>query len=241
MGPPRFELEFLAPKAYFYSEKFRVSPDILEEFIGLRRIEGICEGWIDLTKYFLTNNLEELYWIIDKKKTIDYLNKIRKEYSVTFYRKMTYQIRRILTYLKIDWANNIKSPSEPIYILKYITEDNILDTLNYFKDIQYFIQIKSLILLGVSSGMRAEEMYQLTIDDINQDTRTVHVNHNPQNGQSTKTKYSRISFFNNEAKEALTGYLTYFKSDRQLKQLFSQSHITSFFRNAPIQVKDLRK
>lgn len=44
-------------------------------------------------------------------------------------------------------------------------------------------------------------------------------------------------------KQKLTSfrYLTYFKDDRQLKHLFSQSHITRLFSDAPIQVKDLRK
>jgi integrase len=36
--------------------------------------------------------------------------------------------------------------------------------------------------------MRAEELYQLTVDDIDLDTRTVRINHNPNHGQSTKSK-----------------------------------------------------
>ena len=82
---------------------------------------------------------------------------------------------------------------------------------------------------------------QLTTDDIDLDNRIVYIDHNPKNGQSTKTKISRISFFNKETQKALNEYLTYFESDGQLKQLFSQNHITRLFRNAPIQVKDLRK
>jgi integrase/recombinase XerD len=89
--------------------------------------------------------------------------------------------------------------------------------------------------------MRAEELYQLTIDDMDIDDRVIHINHNPSNGQSTKTKISRISFFTEGARHSLEEYLTYFDSDRSLKQLFSQSHITRLFRKAPLQVKDLRK
>jgi len=42
-------------------------------------------------------------------------------------------------------------------------------------------------------------------------------------------------------KDALSEYLTYFRNDNSLKQLFSQSHIMKLFRYAPIHVKDLRK
>ena len=120
-------------------------------------------------------------------------------------------------------------------------QNSITNAFEFFKKNQYYIQIKALILLGSSSGMRAAELYQLTIDDIDLQNRIVSINHNPQNGQTTKTKISRISFFTKEARQALSEYLTYFNSDRNLKQLFSQSHITRLFRNAPIQVKDLRK
>jgi integrase/recombinase XerD len=201
----------------------------------------LSDKWIYHIKGYILNYLKYCKWTIDKKTTLDYLLKIRETQSTTSYRKIVYQIRKFLIYLNFDWANDIKPPSEPLYLPKRVTLEDTKATQSYLKDNQYFTQIKSLILLGMSSGMRAEEIYQLSIDDIDLDTRTVYINHNPQNGQSTKTKHSRISFFNEEAKEALTEYLTYFKSDRQLKQLFSQSHITRLFRNAPIQVKDLRK
>jgi integrase/recombinase XerD len=93
----------------------------------------------------------------------------------------------------------------------------------------------------MSSGARAEELYQLTNEDIDIENRVLHINHNPQNGQSTKTKISRISFFTEEAKQALDEYLTYFDSDVSLKIFFSKSHISRLFRNSPIMVKDLRK
>ena len=89
--------------------------------------------------------------------------------------------------------------------------------------------------------MSAEELYQLEINDIDLDSRIVHINHNPNNGQSTKTKMSRISFFTDDVKDALSEYFTYFRNNNNLKQLFSQSHIMRLFRDAPIHVKDLRK
>ncbi|MCK4901927.1 MAG: site-specific integrase [Thermoplasmatales archaeon] len=241
MGPPRFELESLAPKAVFNRRKSKIKSEQLDEFMAFREIEGLCDEWIELTRQFIHQYLDFVNWGIDKKNTLEYLNKVRLEHSTTYYRKIAYQIRKFLTYLDVDWAKDIKPPSEPIYLPKRVTLEDIKDTLSYFKDNQYFLQIKVLIFLGISSGMRAEELYQLTIDDIDLDNRIIHINHNPQNGQSTKTKISRISFFNKEAQIAMNEYLTYFKSDVNLKVLFSQSHITRLFRNAPLQVKDLRK
>jgi len=241
VGPPEFESGSLAPKAVFDRSKRTIKSEQLDEFMAFREIEGLCDEWVELTRQFIHQYLDFVNWSIDKKNTLKYLNKIRIKHSTTYYRKKAYQIRKFLTYLDIDWAKDIKPPSEPVYLPKRVTLDDIKDTLSYFKDNQYYQQIKSLILLGTSSGMRAEELYQLTIDDIDIDNRIVYINHNPSNGQSTKTKISRISFFTEEVGQILCGYLTYFNSDRSLKQLFSQSHITRLFRDAPIQVKDLRK
>lgn len=89
--------------------------------------------------------------------------------------------------------------------------------------------------------MRAEEIYQLNPEDINIGNRIVHINHNPLNGQTTKTQRSRVSFFNNVTQDVLSDYLTYFNNGKSLEKLFSQTHMTRIFRKAPMQVKYLRK
>jgi integrase/recombinase XerD len=241
MGLLRFELKSIAPEARIKRCFIPVKHDILQDYIELRKIEGLCNRWIITIRQYISDYMAYVNWRIDKKKTLQYLNIIREKQTTTSYRKIVYQIRKFLTYLNVEWAKDIKPPSEPLYIPKRITTESIKETLSYFKDNQYFLQIKSLILLGISSGMRAEELYQLNIEDIDMDNRIVHINHNPSNGQSTKTKISRVSFFDKHTKKTLSEYLNYFIKDKNLKSLFSQSHITRLFRDAPIKVKDLRK
>ena len=244
MGLSEFESESLAPKAMSYGEKqsINITKDAFNQYLDILDINGIGHDWkYSIDKCILQPYFEYLDWRITFRDTLEYLKIIKDKHSLSYYRKEVYQIRKFLEYLGIDWAIKLNPPSEPIYLPKRITIADINNTLSHFKDNQYFIQIKSLILLGISSGMRAEELYQLNIDDIDLDSGIVHINHNPSNGQSTKTKISRISFFTNNTKDALYEYFTYFRNVRSLKQLFSQSHITRLFRDAPIQVKDLRK
>ncbi len=152
-----------------------------------------------------------------------------------------HSIRKFLIHLGVDWAQDIELPSDPIYYPKRINQQMIQQTLSYFEGHQYFKQIRAIILLGASSGMRAEEMYQLNPEDIDVENRMVHINHNPTNGQTTKTFQSRISFFTKEAEEAYNDYLSFFHNGCGLDRLFSQTHMIHLFRNAPIKVKDLRK
>lgn len=89
--------------------------------------------------------------------------------------------------------------------------------------------------------MRGEELYQLTPNDIDLDQRIVHINHNPLNGQTTKTRRSRISFFNADAQKALSEYLEYFNNGDGLEVLFGHSHLFPIFKDSPVKIKDLRK
>ncbi len=239
MGLLRFERKSMAPEAMVSP----VEKKYLDEFIKLRTIEGLSDTWLYQIRMFVTDYLDFVRWIIDKEKTLDYFTILQKKQSTTSYRKRVYQIRKFLSHLNIEWANQINPPPEPQYLPKRISLDSIQDTLSNYQDNEYYLQVKAIILLGSTSGMRAEELYQLTLEDINLNTRTVSINHNPNNGQSTKTKRSRVSFFTEEAKQALSEYVEFYQSHNGLKCLFSQTHIERLFRNgkASIRVKDLRK
>ena len=189
----------------------------------------------------MINYLDYLNWTIDKKKTQEYLLLINEKQSLSSFRKKSYQIRKFLLYLKIDWANDIQPPKEPVYYVKIITRDHISDCLLYFKKKEYCLQCNTIIHLGASSGLRAEELYQLTLKDIDLDKRIIHINHDPQNGQTTKTKQSRISFITKYTKDSLLKYFNYYNQNDNSKKLFPQNHISKRFRDAPIHVKDLRK
>ncbi|KYK34586.1 MAG: hypothetical protein AYK22_05080 [Thermoplasmatales archaeon SG8-52-3] len=143
--------------------------------------------------------------------------------------------------MKVEWADEIKLPPDPIYYPKYLSTDMIKSSIDYFRNQNYNIRFKALIHLGIDTGLRAEELYQLTSEDIDIDNRIVYINHNPQNGQSTKTKQSRVSFFTNSTKGTLLEYFNFLDNCSNLSSLFPQRWIERKFRDAPIKVKQLRK
>ena len=213
----------------------------LFEYIKIIELSGITIDHKKQVISTLKNYLNYIGWKIDKTKSLEYFKLLMGKYSIAYYKKQIYQIRKFLVHIGINWINDIKLPSDPIYLPKRISITEINKTLEYFKKHIYFKQLKALILLGASSGLRAEEIYQLNLNDIDIENRKIYVNHNPKNGQSTKTQMSRISFFNNETQNALKEYYDYHNNNGNLRKLFSQTHITHQFRNAPIKVKQLRK
>lgn len=218
------------------------SKDELQEYLDVKALSGVCDKHLYETKRFLIHYLDYVDNRINKTKSIEYFNKLKNKYAVSSYRKQVYQILKLLRYLKVDWTVEIKLPPEPVYYPKNVSRKDIACTLKYFENRECFLRAKALILLGSSSGLRAMELYQITTNDIDIYNRTVYVNHNPNNHQSTKTKQSRVSFFNEEAKQALSEYIDYFNNgNHNIKTLFKMRRLERLFENAPIQVKDLRK
>ena len=61
-------------------------------------------------------------------------------------------------------------------------------TCSYFQDNESYTQIRAIILLGSTSGIRPEELYQLNIKDIDIENRTLYINHKPELGQSSSLR-----------------------------------------------------
>jgi len=218
-----------------------ISKNDFEKYLARRDIEGLSKQWQYQCKVWLKDYLTCVNWKINEDKTLEYYKQLKENSSVSYYKKQVYQIKKFLDYLKIDWASSIKLPADPEYFPKRVSQDAIQAILSLYEGHQFCKQIKAIILIGCSSGLRAEELYQLTSNDIDLENRVVRVNHSPMNGQTTKTQRSRVSFFNQTAQEALVVYLEYFRNGNGLKTLFCQSHLTRIFRDSPIKIKDFRK
>jgi integrase/recombinase XerD len=214
---------------------------VLDTYILRRKISGISKDWLAHIRYVLENYLESMEWQIDETKTLHYLEQLKDKYSISSYRKWVLQIRKFLIENNINWADKIKIPKEPIGLPKRVTLNDIHNTLSFFENHPNKLQMQTLVMLGATSGMRAEEIYQLTCKDFDFDNNLVKIQYDPDNGRTVKNARARISFYNDEAKRLLLNYLDYFNNGCDLTFLFGQSHIQRAFNNAPIRVKDLRK
>ena len=223
-----------------YQERFEVTKPQLKRYLSTRELSGLSENWMRDMSRSLSNYLGYLDWTITEDKSIEYFKTLKEKYSNTNYRRNLYQIRKFLFYLEIDWAKNIKPPAELEYIPKRVSIEDIHNTLSYFEKYSLSPKLKALVLLGATSGLRSEELYQINLQDIDMDGRIVYVNHNPDNGQTTKTKKSRMSFFTEDTKKAILEYINQ-ESINSNDILFSRRQCQNYFANAPIRVKQLRK
>jgi integrase/recombinase XerD len=219
----------------------KIDNNTLSEYLEIIKLKGLTNRHTNEVMRYISGYLQYTKYRIDKTKSLHYFAYLKDNYSISTYRKETYQILKFLRYLKVDWTDEIKLPPDPIYTPKYISKDMIESSINYFRNHEYNLRFKALIHLGIDSGLRAEELYQLTPEDIDIENQVVRINHNPNNGQSTKTKQSRVSFFTDITKQILSEYLNFLDSNNNLSKLFPQRWTERKFSDAPIRVKHLRK
>ncbi len=235
------DLSGFEPEASSMPRSLEVSENKVLEYLEIIKLKGLTNRHTNEVMRYLTGYLQYTNYRIDKPKSLQYFAYLKDNYSISTYRKETYQILKFLRYLKVEWTDEIKLPPDPIYTPKYISKDMIESTINYFRNHEYNLRFKALIYLGIDSGLRAEELYQLTPEDIDIENQIVRINHDPKNGQSTKTKQSRVSFFTDITKHILSEYLNFLENNNNLSKLFPQRWIERKFSNAPIRVKHLRK
>ncbi|MBC7128407.1 MAG: tyrosine-type recombinase/integrase [Thermoplasmatales archaeon] len=207
----------------------------LELDLYLKKISLKIESrrWLKNIEKILQDYLASQKNGISKERTINYLIKLKTKDDVETFRKKAFQIRKFLRYLKIDWADEIEIPKMKHYSARKITIDDIRNLINEMESKEYKGNKKifrALILLGATSGLRAEELYKLNKDDIDLANRIVYVR-----AGNSKTKRHRISFFSREAQAVLR---CYFK-DVKGKPFFSG--ISKHFRKSKIRIMDLRK
>ncbi|MBW2966678.1 site-specific integrase, partial [Candidatus Woesearchaeota archaeon] len=213
----------------------------VKDYLSTVELSGVGEKHLYNVNMILKWYLNAVGYNIKKESTIEYLRKFKNSKSVAHYRKVLYQIKKFLEYYNVAWASTIKPPKDTVYKPQRVTDDDIKKALEYFKGNKSELRYKTLIKLGVDSGLRPEEMYQLRPQDIDLDNNTVYVNHKPEINQYTKTKESRVSFFTDTTKEVLSDYLKVFNNGVGYGHLFGQSDIQRAFRGCNIKVKMLRK
>jgi len=213
----------------------------LFEYLNIIELSGITEKHIKETKHALEKYLDYVNWNLDKTTSLSYFKQLQIKFSIAYYKKQMYQIMKFLKNHGAEWIKEIKLPSDPDYTPKRVTDEDIANTINYFKDNDCYKRFKAIILLGATSGLRPSELYALTLNDIDLNNRTIYVRHEPKTNHTTKSGKNRITFFNEQAKVALEKYLEVFDNGKRLKTLFSENTLQEAFKNAPLHIKYLRK
>ncbi len=155
-------------------------------------------------------------------------------------RKHVLLIKQFLKFIGADEvANQIKLPKvpkrrkrviKPIHIQSLLAEVDEKITKEHLR-----LRLRSAILLSTTSGIRAEELYRLRLEDIDIENRTIYIR-----AEIAKDYEDRVTFFNLEAQEALLEYLN---TKPNPDKLFSGKSIQYHFSklNTKLRMKDMRK
>jgi integrase len=162
-------------------------------------LKGVTKSHLKQVEIYLRNYKKYILSVIDKEKSLEYFKELQRNNSAAYYKRQMFQLRRFLKFMKIDWAVELTLPADPYYTPIHISKKKINDTINYFTSDDNYLRIKAVILLGCSSGLRPNEIYNLTENDIDLNQRKIIVRHDP--NSITKTTSSLPSFFREQRKK----------------------------------------
>ncbi len=157
-------------------------------------------------------------YVFTMKDLKDYLAIIRREYSVSYYRKNVTYLKKLFRIAGIDLAESLKAPQEIDIDLTIVTVDDIksliqlVDSLHLswrFEDWKKDQFVTAMLLMAVT-GMRVSELARVPLKDIDLENRRVYLN-----TSQTKTKQTRVVFFTEELQELLEEYIQTYKPNLQ--------------------------
>jgi integrase/recombinase XerD len=221
---------------------YLINKDDLQLFIK-HKASTTRSGWHETYQRYLRRYLNRLNWKVSFISTLDYFNEIKPKYSSKTYRDNVLCIRDFLRFHGIEWASNIKLPKAKMKLPAIVKEDQLhtfLGVLNEFESSKEPREIKeqrlrAFLILGAVSGMRAHELYNLTPEQIDFETRSIKL-------ENTKTDEPRYAFFSREAQKELEMLLAMKPSLPLLPERVIQKAFTALkYKTGNLQAKNLRK
>jgi len=73
-----------------------ISEDQVQEFLTLRKIQGICDKWLYQTTDIISKYHIHTDNTIDERKMLEYIQNLKDNYYLDTYQKRTYAIRKFL-------------------------------------------------------------------------------------------------------------------------------------------------
>ncbi|RLI75485.1 site-specific integrase, partial [Archaeoglobales archaeon] len=175
--------------------------------------------------------LEATSYRINDDRIIIYINELKKIYRPKTVRHHLTTIKRFLRFVRYPSAESIKPPKVPKRRKIVVKPDHIRKILE-----KADLQTKTAILVSATSGIRAEELYKLTIEDIDIEGRIIYVR-----AEIAKDYEDRVTFFSVEAQRALEEYLSIRRSNSIY--LFPEGTIRKKIRkySKNLRIKHMRK
>ncbi|AIY89875.1 tyrosine-type recombinase/integrase [Geoglobus acetivorans] len=182
--------------------------------------------------------LEACSYDLEDSRIIIYINEIKQQFSPRTARKRLIYIRAFLKFVNHPLAEHIELPKIPkqkkIVVKPRDIRQILIEADSKLRE-RYALKVKSATLLSATSGIRAEELYLLTVDDIDLENRTIYIK-----AEIAKDYEDRVTFFSREAQEVLQEYLSVVKPD---KLPFSKKSLLYHFGklNTSLRMKHMRK
>ncbi len=175
----------------------------------------------------------------------------KKSLSHSFYRKYVLYIRKLLKEAGADFVDKIQLPKMPKRKKEVIKREDVRRLINRIKALNFTTHKQKLmqqrviagLIIMATSGLRAEELYNLTLDEIDIENRTIYLRFGKTAKDKTIKDYEeRVTFFSEEAKQELLKLLEIWDDGKPLFNVRSFHSIWEYYlRDEKLKPKHMRK
>ena len=149
--------------------RFSWSKQHIDEIIFQLEMQGVTKKQIDEVRDRLLRFSETMCYRCNLNDIIIYINELKTRLSPWTYRKYVVDIRRLLRLIDPAVSEKIKLPSTPkrreiVLRPRHIKE--LINQVELLRAKSERLRLKAGILVSATSGIRAEELYKLRVDDI---------------------------------------------------------------------------
>ena len=152
-------------------------------------------------------------WECDLEDTMKFFEWYKQRYAIKTYHEAVKIVKRLLKHVNAPFVSLISSPKLPKRSKIVVKREHIQKFINKAMKLPCCEVIKQRFIAGIficsTSGLRVEELYKLSVEDIDVENRTIRIR-----AENAKDREERITFFSEEAKKELLKLLELVKTER---------------------------
>jgi len=252
--PPGVDLEAIRAQKAEISQnkptKINITENHINAILNSMRIANRTEGHINRVERILREFVNAVNYECDFDDVVEFLE-LHKTKAHSYYRKYVTYVRKLLKEAGADFVDKIQLPKVPKRRREVVKRSDVKRLIECIRSMNFALPKQKLmqqrviagLLIMATSGLRSEELYNLSFDEIDIRNRIIRLKiGKTASGKTIKDYEERVTFFSEEAKQELLRLLDMWNDGKPLFNVRSFYSMWEYYlKDEKLKPKHMRK
>ena len=230
--------------------KIKITEKHISNILNSMRVANKTKDHIRKVERILREFAEAVNYECDFEDVVVFLE-AHKNKAHSYYRKYVIYVRKLLKEAGADFVDKIQLPKMPKRRREVVKRDDVKRLIERIRSLDFKLHKQRLmqqrviagLLIMATSGLRPEELYSLTLDEIDVENRTIRLEiGKTASGKTIKDYEERVTFFSEEAKQELLKLLDMWNDGKPLFNVRSFYSMWEYYlKDEKLKPKHMRK